>query len=331
MSYFAPGFREIVRLARRASWRIRGWLRERQLARAETQLGLLGWQQADFDAETQRQVDSIQNVEREQAALTNRAAELAREIEADIAERARLKADFDSRRAALEAERAAAREPLAEIERTLRVIRERPAGVSRRTAELDREEREIDGLYKRLLGTQPQTPAVRDEILRLRERLIAIPNARADLKAQQARVSEDVDERERQRAAIEQRTAEFDRQLRDLKTQADRCDAEFAERLKRCQRERDLADASTQRLERAKRDPYREIGRVLADSGVAPVNQPQALAHVIELRERIEQGRARVAASLDCTAAEDPQMLRISLALWSVIALALSFILGALL
>lgn len=330
MDYFLPGFREIIRLAQRASWRLRGWLSRRRLASAETQLGLLGWQQADFDPETQRQVDAIQHVEREQAGLTNRAATLAHEIETHTAERARLTGDFTQRRTALEAERTQAREPLVEIERTIRVIRDRPADVELRTAALDREERETDALYTRLLGTQPQTPQVRDEILRLRERLIAIPNERSDIKTQQARVVADLEERERQRQEIEQRSAEFDLRLRELKSQADRCDAEFAVRLKELEKEHTRAETGAQRLERAKLDPYREIGRVLADSEVAPVNQPQALARVLTLRRTIAEDQAAIVESLERTATEDAQMLRISLALWGVIALAVAFVLGAL-
>jgi hypothetical protein len=70
MDYFSPGFREIIRLVQRASLRVRGGITRRRLASVETQLGLLGWQQADFDPDTQRQVDALQNVEREQVALT---------------------------------------------------------------------------------------------------------------------------------------------------------------------------------------------------------------------------------------------------------------------
>jgi hypothetical protein len=54
--------------------------RAKHLAKAETQLGLLGWQQADFDEETQREVDKIMNVEREQARLTNEGATAGRSI-----------------------------------------------------------------------------------------------------------------------------------------------------------------------------------------------------------------------------------------------------------
>lgn len=330
MDYFSPGLREIARLAQRANWRFRGWRARRQLVSAETQLGLLGWQQADFDAETQRQVDAIQHVEREQAGLTNRAAEISHEIEKVAAERNAVRAEFDQQRTALEVQRTAACEPLAEIERTLRILKDRPDDESRRIPELERELRETDALYTKLLGVQPQTPEVRDEILHLRQRLIAIPNEVGDIKAQQSRANSEVEEREQQRSAIEQSTAAFDRQLRELKAQADQRDAAFASQIKELEKKHARAEADAQRLERAKRDPYREIGRVLADSGVAPVNQPHALVRVHTLRQTIADTAAAVVESLQRTATEDAQMLRISLALLAVIALAAIFVVGAL-
>lgn len=322
MNYFGPGFREIVRLVQRATWRLGGWLATRSLHKAETELGLLGWQQADFDEETQRQVDAIQNVEREQSDLNNRAASVAHDIEKLNAERAAVRAEFDQRRSALEAERAKTREPLVEIDRLIGVVRARPSDATRRIAELDREERETDAAYKKLLGVHPQSPQVRDEIMHQRQRLIAIPNERQDIKAQQLRATTDLQEREQQRAAIEQKSAELDRQLREVKKAGDQRDAEFAARLKEFEKDRARAEAAARQLERAKLDPYREIGRVLADSGVAPVNQPHALARVQQLRQRIAQARLAVAGSMELTAGEDNEMLRISLGLWAVIAVA---------
>jgi chromosome segregation ATPase len=329
MNYFGPGIREIVRLAQRANWRLGGWRAARGLEKAETQLGLLGWQQADFDEETQRQVDAIQNVEREQGELSNRAAGLAQDIEKLNAERAAVRAEFDQKRSALEAERAKTREPMVELDRLIGVVRSRPADGNRRMAELDREERETDASYKKLLGVQPQSPQVRDEILHQRQRLLAIPNERQDIKAQQVRATADLQEREQQRAAIEQRSAELDRQLRDVKKAADQRDAEFASQLKGVEKEHARAEAEVRQLERAKLDPYREIGRVLADSGVAPVNQPQALERVLQLRQTIATNEMAVAESLERTAAEDREMLRISLGLWAVIAVAAIMVFAA--
>lgn len=329
MNYFSPGLRELTRLAQRATLRLRVTLAQRSLAAAETELGLLGWQQADFDPDTQRQVDAIQNVEREQAALTNRSAEIAREIETVTIMRDSVRNGFAQQRAALETEREKARAPLAEIDRTLRVLRDRPKDTARRIADLALEQRETDALYTKLLGANPQTQQVRDEIMRLRERLIAIPNETADIKAQEQRATNDIHEHEQQRAAVEQNSAQIDKQLRELKAGAEQRDAGFTAQIKTLEKERARAEATIQRLDRAKRNPYREVGRVLAECGVAPVNQPHTITRVHDLWKKIADCEAAIATSHERTAAEDRTELRISLTLWAVIALAAFFVLGA--
>ena len=77
MDYFSPGPRELARKLNRQTARRRLAAINRALAAAETELGLLGWQQADYDADTQRQVREIQSVEKEQTRLTNEAASVA--------------------------------------------------------------------------------------------------------------------------------------------------------------------------------------------------------------------------------------------------------------
>ena len=69
MDYLSPGLREIARVVARwrGRWKLRG--AQSEVARLETELGLLGWQQAEFDTGTQREVDKILHTEREQARL----------------------------------------------------------------------------------------------------------------------------------------------------------------------------------------------------------------------------------------------------------------------
>jgi len=331
MDYFSPGFRELIRLARRTWARGQVFLARRNLREAETQLGLLGWQQADFDLETQRQVDAIQNVEREQGALTNRVAELAREIQTLAAERARVRAELEQQRATLEADRTSTRAPLTEIDRLLGSVRDRGPIIERNLAGLDREERETNELYNKLIVTNPQPPEMRDDILKLRDRLLAIGHERNDLKASAANTAEELQKREQERQSIEEKSAGFDRQLRELKAAAEQCDSEFATRAKDLEKEKARNDGTIHRLEHAKLDPYREIGRVLADSGVSPLNQPEAFSRVIDLRKSITTAEEAITASLAETAQENAELLRVSLGIWGVLIVGLLLVLGALL
>ncbi|HYR58294.1 MAG TPA: hypothetical protein VEO95_06690, partial [Chthoniobacteraceae bacterium] len=76
------------------------------MTKAETALGLLGWQQAEFDPQTQAEVDKINAYEREQSRLTNESAGLAKELRELRVEREAARKEFQERRRALAAERA---------------------------------------------------------------------------------------------------------------------------------------------------------------------------------------------------------------------------------
>ena len=117
MDYLSPGLREIARVTARwrDAWKLRG--AKKQLAKAEAELGLLGWQQAEFDPVTQREVDKIQQTEREQARLTNESAAFSQAI-------TDLKTQREQARQAFEKESA----PVAAERKTLHTSLEKEAG-----------------------------------------------------------------------------------------------------------------------------------------------------------------------------------------------------------
>jgi predicted nucleic acid-binding Zn-ribbon protein len=329
LDYLKPGLRQIARTAKclRAHLRLRG-LRTR-LRKAEAELGLLGWQQADFDPATQRQVDAIHHVEREQANLANRSAEMKRSLDALQAERTRSTENFTRGRGALKADLATARAPLAEAERRLRILRDREPEMEREIGKLEKKDREIALLCERLLTVQPQPPDVQSELLSLRNQTLAISNEKADLKLQHARTLSDIEERERDRSEARADVDEIERKLRELDAASRKEEERFAATERDLAREKAGIDRDINQLDRAKSDPYLEIGRVLADSGIAPMNQPAALAKVLDLRADIiatEEAAARLARQ---SASQNQTELVISLLLLSVIALAMCFVLAA--
>jgi chromosome segregation ATPase len=300
-----------------------------KLAKAEGELGLLGWQQADFDPDTQKQVEAIQHVEREQAALANRSAEMKRSLETLHVEREQSTEEFARRKAVLAAELAAARVPLAEAERLLRVLRDRDPDVGRNIAKLEKEDREIAQLCERLLTVQPQPPNAQAELLALRDRTLAISNEKADLKLQQARALSDSEERERERTEAKTQVEEVERQIRELDAASRKELDRFAATERDLGREKVAIERGIEQLDRAKVDPYREIGRVLADSNIAPMNQPAALEKVLELRESILAAEMDTVNLLRQSASQNQTELVVSFALLAVIVLAVFMILAA--
>lgn len=331
MDYFSPGLRETLRVSQRVFHRARRWLDLRALKNAETHLGLLGWQQADFDPETQRQVDAIQHVEKEQSGLQNQAAELARKLQELKEEHARTEAGLEKAAEPVRQSRTKAAAERAEAEKAAQEVDGRAPLLERRTAALDQEERQMEALYRQLLTANPETPSVRNEISRVRERILAIQNERTDLRPQVARLSEDGLKAKGEIARLDGVLSECDRELKSIERQMAEEARSYAARVRDLEKAKAQVEAEVDQLERAKLDPYREIGRVLADSGVAPVNQPDALSRVYDLRKAILGAEEYVGQSLAQTAAEDQQMLRISLGLWGVIVVSALLILGALL
>ena len=180
--------RSVERLLGR--WRLRGARKE--LAKAETELGLLGWQQAEYDAETQREVDKIKNTEREQARLTNEGADLARTLQELSAQRAAAQKEFDEKRGAEEKELLEMRQHIATAEAQLPAAKEQLAAIQRWMARLENEQREASRLYDDLLQAEPQTAEVRLEATRLRDRVQALPHELAEGQKKLTRAESDL-------------------------------------------------------------------------------------------------------------------------------------------
>ena len=330
MDYFSPGIRELSRIAGRCRnrWRLRG--ARKHLDKAETELGLLGWQQAEFDPETQREVEKITQCEREQARLGNESAALAKEIAEIAAQREQARAAFEQQRAPLATERAAVRESIDKSGAQVALVRKLLAEFERRVPQLEREARESSRLYNDLLAVEPQTPELRDQQARFRERITAIPGEIGEAQGVIARGQTEIEGLQRLLADETAREAALARELRELESAHSAQDREFAEAIAAKTRERERLEKENARLEHEKANPYLEIGRVLADSHLPPMNQPEVLDQVRAYRLRVQEIEYAIAKSHAESDAEDRTLVRHSLILWGAIVLAVVLVLGAL-
>ncbi len=330
MNYFKPGLREIARKLGRQRHRLRVLLARRDLTKAETALGLLGWQQADFDTQTQTEVDKINTYEREQARLTNESAGLAKELRELRVERDAARKTFEEQRAAADAERAGLTANHPDIEKQLAALRKAEPTFERRMPELDRELRDTNKLYSELLTSPNQSPSAKAEIQRLRERNVTIANEKADLRNQHLRTVSAIREHEAGLERDREALATIEKRLRELQAAFDAEDARLAAEIRTRDREKARIEKEINAIETAKSNPYLQIGRVLADSDVAPMNQPGALDKVKRLRGRLVELDDLIRLSFERTATEDRETLKLSLFLWGTIAfVALLLILAA--
>lgn len=331
LDYFRPGLQEIRRFSLRVWNRIELNTAQKKLAKAEAELGLLGWQQADFDGAIQKEVDALQNIEREQAKLENRSAQFANEVSKIGEQREKKRAEYERKKSAIEADRAKVAEPQADLEQQISTLKASLPKFDNRARELEREQEDVDAMYTKMLQVQPQTPNVRDEILRLRDRLIAIPNEKSDAKTQQARSLGEIQSKEKKVDAIEVRLREFDGQLKELKATFEKEDEVLQREEEKLADERKKAGTDGARLERAKANPYRAIGAVLADHAIAPMNQPQALSGVLDLREQVSARQTAIDGSLAQSQRENQSLVRASLLIWAVIFISVILLLATML
>lgn len=330
MDYFSPGIRELRRIADRCRnrWQLRR--ARRQLDESETHLGLLGWQQAEFDPATQKEVEKLMNFEREQARLNNECATISRAIAELAAERDEVRKQADAQRAPFAAESEETRKKRDETESEVRNWREQLAAAGKRAAQLERELKEADRLYTELLATEHPTPEIRDEQARFRERTVALATEIADAKARRARSEADLEAARQTIAATNARDAELAAELGRIDSARAARERELAEAIKAKEREKLRLEKEIAKLEREKENPYLEIGRVLADSHLAPLNQPQALDEVRNHRLRVQEVEYEIAKSLSDSAQENQTLLRHSLLVLGAIALAILLVIGAL-
>ena len=320
MNYFTPGLREIARKLSRQRQRLRILLARRDLRKAETALGLLGWQQAEFDPQTQAEVDKINAYEREQSRLTNESAGLAKELRELRVQRETARKIFEEKRRDIEGERAHICVNHPAIEKQLAGLRKGEPTFERRVPELDRELRNINRLYGDLLTAVNQTPQMKAEIHRLRERTVSIANEKADLRNQHLRIVTEVRGLEAQLDRDRETMAALDRRLRELQSQFDASDGQLAGEIRTRDREKARIEKEINAIETAKTNPYLQIGRVLADSDVAPMNQPGALDKVKRLRGRLVELDHLISLSFQASHLQDRELVRRSMFLWGVIA-----------
>ncbi len=319
MNYFKPGFREVSRKFGRQLTRLQILAERRKLAKAETELGLLGWQQAEFDLETQRQVDKLKNYEREQSRLINESAAFGQTIRSLREKREAARRFFEEERRRLLAEQATQREPLERLRKQLLVYRKQEPQYQRRIPELDRELREVQRLYTECLALQNPSAQVREDLARLRERTVAIPNEKADLRTQHMRMASEIKALEAQIEKNSGRVEELDTTIKDLETAFETQDRDTATEIRANERGKAKIDREIDTLDEAKANPYRQIGRVLADSGLAPMNQPHALDNVRRYREGIDLLDAKIQISLGLSSEVNPTQLQSSYHAWAIL------------
>ena len=297
MNFLAPGLRELARLFDRSFRRLRLMAQRRELVQLESKLGLLGWQQADYDAGTQQHVDRLNDLERAQAKLTNQSGELGVAIAKLEEKRAFERATYEKEREAREAARAPLVGPVQETESARNEKQREGKELEERLRTVDRELASNEEKYRALLAKGDHTPGQAAEVQRLQKRAIAIPQEKWQWQQALAAIEADIPRLE---AELHQRRAVLSVEteaLNKLEEEFKKSDGALASEITSRKREKQKLEKENDALEKTKTQPYREIGKTLADHGIEPMNQPQALTDVLTQREEIAAQEARLVKS----------------------------------
>lgn len=316
VNYFAPGLREMARLFERFAARNRLFWGRRHLSHLERKLGLLGWQQADYGADAQPHVESLNEVERAQAQLSHESGAIGVSLHQLEARRVAERETYEAQRA----DRISARDPLVapvqEAENALKEKQKTCREIEERLATIERELHADEERYRVLLAKGEPSPSQKEEILALQLRVMAVPREREEwqkrLEAARAEVTPLELELERRRALL---AVEADA-IRTLEKNFTQSDNALAGEIATCKRDKQKLEKKIEGLEKSKAKPYREIGRILADHGIEPLNQPEALAAVLAQRGRIADEEVRIAASREISSREKPGEVWGSAVLW---------------
>jgi chromosome segregation ATPase len=279
----------------------------------ETELGLLGWQQADYNEATQQEVSKLADFEREQSRLTNESAELGNALR-DLGERrAKEEAEYTARKTSFHASLSELEKPIKELQRKVAARRKARASAEESVARL---EAKLAEAVKDPNTAGAQTPEERAEALRFAYRFREVPNNLKNARAKLAGIMEEVRGEESDLERNLPLLKALEEQLLANQTQFDAQDAELEKEIASRKRAKRKIEREINALEKAKSHPYRAIGRVLADCQVAPMNQPGALENVRAQRLRIHTLESNIAASLEESRREPREALLNSWQWW---------------
>jgi len=188
--------------------------------------------------------------------------------------------------------------------------------------------RELNKVYSELLLIDRHTAKTRQELVRIRERIVSIPNEKSDLRTQHLRIVSEMRRLEEALRPISENATAAEQALRKAVSDWELREASLQAEIKSKEREKAAVERHFAMLEAAKINPYLRIGEVLAGSGIAPLNQPESLANVRRLQVQVALLEGAIVDSRAASQAADGRELRASMVLCISIACVVLLILA---
>ncbi|MGC3991340.1 MAG: hypothetical protein QM796_16990 [Chthoniobacteraceae bacterium] len=310
MNWFTLGCQEVRQKAFRLSWRITRRLDERRLVKAETTLGELGWQQADFPEHVEETIGNLHRIESEQAELFNRSADLAGEMTAAQKERDDKRAAYDRARATVVTEMQPHLTAREKEEQARVPLQHLTTALREQQPELREQERD----YRRQIENLVNQPLSGMDLMQERQRLLDLHQATlSSISAAHdgmEKACADIRVHDEAIARINPIIAALQQHIEILDQQFSHADRERADLALKLQQEKSGVERRLSELDHSKGNEFLIVGRCLADAQIPPMNQPQALQKVLDLRGNVARLEAAVATSLAWSEAQEMDELK---------------------
>lgn len=310
MNFITAGFQEIERKFQRTEWRIRLRLERARLEKAEIDLGALGWQQADFPPEVEKQIDAINRFESQQAELSNQSADLQWQIDELESTRQEKGREFAGKMGELEP----VLEPLVTSSKGIKKqIVEKQTILQRfdqAISELEISQAKLEEDLKKLWSAESGTMDIKNQIFQMSEKRNAFEVEREELQHTRLKTMAEIKELTQELSALDESIEQLNTQIRALKDEFHAQDRELNVQIQKLTRQKREARKHVDKLDKKKSPAYLAIGRCLADYNIAPLNQPAALETVLVHRENCKAHLYNIEQSLSISAMMNPALAR---------------------
>ncbi len=294
MSFITTGFRELTLKFRRQRTRFSLRHEKRGLQKSEITLGREGTSEAATFPEVRAEIVALRKLEQEQKEFTGRIAkieEALKQIEQQRQENSRAAAEAIAK---LEEEKRPLVERREAAKATAAACDKEAAAIKRRIAATEATDAQLLQKLSALQELQPPPDDLAAQMEAIATQRARLPEERADLmQSEEARVANCRSAHDKL-AAEEALVAQADKDIAKVRGEYEARDRAFNESSRNQQEEVREARQQHQTVEEKKNPAYLNIGRHLADAGIAPPSAPHLLADV-------QRHRAAVARHADHT------------------------------
>lgn len=326
MNWFALGFAELRREFTRVYLRcLLARLRSR-LGKLETVLGELGWQQADYGPDLEPVIAQIQEIENREVTLFNESAGVGRSLARLKSNREIGRKDFEASLKTLLADARPSAERLEAAKRELAesstVVTECEAQIGRLRSQFRSASSEMDrfmlkaeehGFVEQRLALLDQKNAAAAAVESCETKLATSSGRRMQL--------------QKEIEALEQEQIQWKEKESALRAEFAEADSALARQIEKSLHGKAKLEKGIDEMERSKKECFLAVGQALADNGIAPINQPEALTAVLETRNRIMESEFTISSSLELSRQmQFSDIFTFHLVFWSVLALVVSVV-----